>query len=319
MKHWGLTAAEADEVWFTLYKCIDDIYSNQSEFDSFRKYITPPPSLNGFVRIAENFLAVSEHFHHESKTQPYFTDAESLEAWKELCKIFISRADKINQTIPKFSDRSGDGDPPYRGYYESHCLGVALWCVSPNEALKQIFLVLQAILCEAIKSAHNLSIQKQFTLKLQSSNACLAVRKLANPDKSNWLSLLPSEPCSLLSYCNHLSGLIDNSAHIFYPLQHLIEIAIGMTTVSTRRSGDRSRKRFQENAVETHLLDFGEDDSPRRSAKISTHISGDSPTKTRRRNALLHEEEFTTQRSSITIEIGNYSAPCFIINAGHVP
>lgn len=302
MKHWGLTDEEADRLWSTLYKCIDDVYPNRSAFDSFRKFITPPPSLNGFVRIAENFLAISEQFHHEIKTQPYFTGAESLETWKELCKILITRADKISLSIPRFSDHSGDGDPPYRGYYETHCLGVALWCVSPNEALKQKFLILQATLCEAIKSAQKLSIQKQFTLKLQPSNACLAVRKLATPDKSYWLSLLPDEPNTLLSYWNHLSRLIDNSAHIFYPLQHLIEIAIGMATISTRRYRERNRRKFQESTIETYPLDFGIDHSPQRSAKISTHISGDNQTKSRRRNALLHEEEFKTQRSSIAIE-----------------
>jgi len=311
-----ISPEEANKRWVKLYSSVKDEFSDQEIFNSFRGFIAPPPRLNCFSRIAENFIQISEFLTtiiSKSDFVPSYSD--KLDVWGSLCKIFLGKTLEIEHVIPGFTaPEEADSPPPYHGYYGSHCLGAALW-FSPTNAsktLKSNYRILQAILFIAVNEAKILAVEEKFDLDSQMSKACLAVRKLSARDYYNILNSLPAESCSISEYEEYIDEQIEvecsekkiiESKSTLYPLRHLIEIVFGKTKVITRTKSAEKRENTS-NEIISDLYLLGEDDDGKSGIPflISRDVTGTEKIRAERLEALLTDDEFTAPREVISYE-----------------
>lgn len=268
--------------------------------------MSPPPTLFSFSRIATNFIVVARHLSaiiSQSKHQPSY--ATHLHAWIELCMIITAMTEQIEHRITGFTSVGKiDSSPPFISYYKSHCLSVALWCSYPETSLSRNYHILQAMLCHVVHETKIRAKSDQINLDSQLSSGCLTVRKLASPNNSDLLSLLPAKPCSFTDYRKRLEALTSDSKEILYPLHHLAEIAINITKVSSRHSGPREYTDKHRGTI-TDIYKLGDDDAdtPGTTVRKITYVTSDSKTKEQRKHALLDNDEFTDPREEITIDV----------------
>lgn len=301
-----IAPAAADNLWEILFHFVKDDFPDRPIFDAFREFVSPPPPLFNFTRIAGNFIHVAGQLSAMislNTHQPSY--AAHLNAWVKLCRIITSKAEQIELQIQGFiAIGNTDASPPYLGYYESHCLGVALWCSYPETSLSRNYHILQAMLCHVVNEAKIRAFHDQLNLDSQLSSGCLTVRKLASPTNSDLLSLLPAEPCSFTDYRKRIEALTSDSKEILYPLHHLVEIALKISNVSSRHSGPRNYTDKRRDTI-TDIYKLGEDDAgtPGTTVRITTDVTGDSKTREQCRRALLSNDEFTEPREVITLEV----------------
>lgn len=302
-----LPRQQADRLWDELFTCIkSSSFQNRFVFDAFRDFISPPPPLNGVSRICQNFRNIIPNLNAINKCQTIQRPwGRLLPVWDQLCAAIIANTEQINRKIPGLTDLTGT-IPPYRGYYQSHCLGVALWCRPSRATTESKFHLLQAILCITAEAIRCRSIHENIALHDQLSAACLVVRKLAVSDEENNLVQLPDKSCSLIEYQAHLSNLIKNTAvnlseHPLYPLHHLIDLALSKTDPIQRMKGIRRHRQAIEHTVTDAIVWGGNDDAPSTVVHRTSTITGDPQTELLRSKALLTPHEFSHSTEALTI------------------
>jgi len=241
-----ISPEEANKLWEKLYISVQDKFPDHAIFDTFRDFISPPPRLNSFTRIVQNFIEIHDYL---ARIRVYFdyrpSYAFNLIPWVNLCYIILSKAREIEQIIPGFTAPvETSSSPPYHGYYGSHCLGVALWCspIDRSNNLQSNYRLMQTILVLAVNEAKMRADKEGLNLDSQMSKACLVVRKLSSPVNNRILMMFPDEACSLPEYNNYLDDQIKeecqddkitDSKCTLYSLRYITKYAFEKAEVKT--------------------------------------------------------------------------------------
>ncbi len=236
MTNRALPPDKADNLWNIFEQTLPQGDWTEEDLQSFRDTITPPPLLNSFAVIAENLPPILDLLTEVITlgTNHLPDNVEHIARWKSVCSAAISEKETLALHIPGFSRMWIEGeDPPFRNYYESHALGVALWCRVPN-ANQNRYRLAQAILIHAISEARNMAAVKGFSVSDQIAGAGLSIRKLARSQHDNVLTLLPESPVTVSRYMAILKELVTDNSHPLYSLFHLMEIASGQKNICSR-------------------------------------------------------------------------------------
>jgi hypothetical protein len=223
--------------------------------------------------------------------------------WITLCATITAESELIELCIPGFSHEwEEEKNPPYLGYFESHCLGVALWC-RVTDINDQRYRLVQAMLILSVNLAKQIASQKKFPIEEQLAGACLSVRKLSRAQYADILASLPDAPMPIKSYRILVDKIVNNTRHILYPLLHLLEIATDIKVVLIRGSFEKHPER-PINVIEEYMTDSDDKAHPGEINKILQikDVSKKSATYQLAKNALCHPQEFIGRDEAIATE-----------------
>ena len=299
---------EAEQRWFRLACILEELGVDGSLLDSLRDFVNPPPALNSFDRIAANLeliLPIFRTFLEQERLTQHFPESHR---WSGVCAVIIKNAELIGRTINDFYTQPATLappiQPPYHGYYESHCLGVALWCTSPTMELSDRYQVLQSVLCFAYHLARIRGHRDHLKLESQLPAACLAVRKLARIEHTHVLQTLPESPSSLREYQLMLSENASDPGHVLYAVHHLLDIALHTVSVVKRPTGIVVRRKDStESYTDSYDIDADQGGPLAGATIVRTATShGGRPERMKRQQALLCDDEFTDVRELIQVQ-----------------
>jgi hypothetical protein len=198
----------------------------KTSFQELLSFIAPPPQITSFLTILINLgevLPVLERilaFHPDLNK----TLLPKIADWNRICSEIITHRATLSVTFPTF-DMSFPNSytPPYRGNYQTHPLGVALWCSVGNQDLKSRYSLLQAYMALTIFLLQN---REDNPLKSKPSiiyGSCLKMRQFSAPKTRGPLPFLPDLPMKLGDYKRALDDL-DNDELL--PISALLKLLI---------------------------------------------------------------------------------------------
>jgi len=301
----ALPPDKADQLWQLFIQSLPEGNFDEECLQSFREVINPPPHLNSFAVIAENLPPIFDLIAQVATlgidTTPEYM--QYLGVWKAICSAAVAEKKTIDLRIPGFSRVWIENEePPFRNYYESHCLGVALWCRMPG--INQLrYRLAQAMLFVTINKARQVAAENSYSIANQLAGAGLSLRKLANKQYEGELALLPESAIPFQAYKATLKERVTDNSHPLYPLFHLMEIATGEKTVGTRtvhRLWGKHRGRASK-VVELYGVDSEDDgrDGEVASAQLLVDPRRKRAKDHRVAGALCHSKEFAGRKDGI--------------------
>ncbi|MBT0666128.1 hypothetical protein KI809_17595 [Geobacter pelophilus] len=289
----------------TLYDALKHCGVKQGDFESLMRFIDPPPKYAAFATIAENLVKIFQHLEYISlkfaggfSSQTRSTLHANLSAWLHCCEMITANCREIETVLQDFcAPGKSSYEPPYRDFFGTHPLFVALWCRKPDEALSRRYELVQAYLCLLYLELQTLGLGKRQKAESAKEKACLAVRKLARPEFEETLMAFPDRAMSLADFRNIVDSFsIDK--HIS-PIPHLIKLALREISVRDRGKGisviRRSRGSFSNSK---QVISFAADDDSGSMDSI-TLLSVEQGNKTdiaERKHNLTCTEEFASSR-----------------------
>ncbi len=267
-------------------------------FESLLEFINHLPKFNSFATIAGNLCYILKTLRIVI-AESQITDNKlpnNINGWISCCETITAHLDDIELQQPGFCSKGHSPySPPYRDYFETHPLAIALWCSVQNEELHSRYVQLQAQLC---LSFHLLQVQSAKKRKYTASakiKACLAVRKLSRPEFRAYLWKLPERPLSMKAYRRALKQFDDDKD--IHPLLVLIDYALKEKAVRERTgkmAGRAVRGAFNLNQ---QVISFGtEEAGDAEKMTVLKVTTGNKTEIARRKNTLCNPDEFHSSR-----------------------
>lgn len=279
--------------------------------EELRLFINPPPPLSSFAIIAENLAAILKRLHTLliSGTRPTSDLPGKVFQWLVLCEFINTIRNEIESSIPGFCKIGKEPfTPPLRGYYRTNPLSVALWCRVSDAALRERYLLLQSFLCASHYYASLFSDTKQKLVESAKEGACLAARKLANPEFSSKLLEFPAAVVSFHSYRDLIDPIVKDPKSEFHNLGHFYDLAIERKAAHARTRYGKSLK-IDDNDNYPYIeelpeIDFSEESEgkPGDKIKIFTVTGVDRRTLQEQERNLCSPLEFNSRRSMVVLE-----------------
>ena len=297
--------------WPALRSVLENHTRSFNTLEELRLLINPPPTLFSFAIVVENLSVILNRIHNfqrsGSKTDPDLT-YKALE-WLELCDFIGEIRAEIESCIPGFCNNGKNSfTPPLRGYYGSNSLCVALWCRVSDASLRPQYELLQTYLFLSHYYADLLSDTKQKLIESAKSEACLASRKLANPNFSLKLLEFPAESTSFQHYRDLIDPIVKDPKSEFHNIGHFFDLAIERKTAHARMAyGKRNKPEVGYDyplVEELPNIDFSEE--PEAGAgeniKVFTVPGVDRKTLKEQERSLCSPLEFNSRRSMVVLE-----------------
>ncbi|GAM09936.1 hypothetical protein OR1_02220 [Geobacter sp. OR-1] len=280
-------------VWSPLFAVLKADRLPRFVFNEMLRFVNPPPKIESSFAIFENLATVFNYF--TAILNAYSRQGELVKQvanWERYCLVIISRRNEINNSLPKMFNSSSKTDvPPFHSYYESHPLGVALWCSPSNPAELHRYRLLQAYLCLSIYKLMLLENQNPYLHKNAKILACRAVRKLAHSEHAKILSALPLTVVTLEEYRHAFIRFVKDEE--FQPLIALFNLALGLTQGKEKGKGGgkRNQNPFKK---PRQTVEFGDDDEPAKRERIDviTYTKGSIAEQKARKKSLCAPDEF---------------------------
>ncbi len=279
--------------------------------EELRLFIDPPPPLSSFAIIAENLAAILKRLHTLLISGNRTTSdlPGKVFQWLILCEFINTIRNEIESSIPGFCKIGKEPfTPPLRGYYGTNPLSVALWCRVSDAALRERYLLLQSFLCASHYYASLFSDTKQKLVESAKEGACLAARKLANPEFSSKLLEFPAAVVSFHSYRDLIDPIVKDPKSEFHNLGHFYDLAIERKAAHARTRYGKSLK-IDDNDNYPYIeelpeIDFSEESEgkPGDKIKIFTVTGVDRRTLQEQERNLCSPLEFNSRRSMVVLE-----------------
>lgn len=284
--------------WLRLLEILKPYNISKFAFDGLIEFITPPPKYSSLATIIENMshvlqscLDILAASHIEDKTF-----AHNIRIWLDCCSTIKAHLDEIESRLPGFSAKGKFSHrPPYRDFFESHPLAVALWCSVQDGDLHRRYVNMQAHLCLAFHILKTQNAKKQKRLASAQERACLAARKLSWPDYAELLKTFPDQPLSIKAYRRAIEPF-DGDKDI-HPLLLLIDYALDEKSTRERTGVVSKRGSTGAFSKEQQIVSFCGDeeaDSGEKLTLLKVH-TGKRNEVADRKKSLCNPDEFLSR------------------------
>ena len=304
------SAAKVDNaVWHPVFRVLNTIDPTirQQDFFALLEYVAPPPVIVSFGIIACNFLDVLKHTEVliDKSSELKKELGRVLPRWRRCCETFLDNRSIIESLLPKiFYTGKNSSTPPFRKYYETYPLGVALWCSPADVSLLDRYRPLQACLSVAFYLLRSREKKNRNLFSDIKYRSCRCVRKLAHPEYHDVLLALPRFIPSLSQYLSIFKSVVADEE--FRPIILILEDALGYRQGRGRTGRQRKRGKLSQEGKLKPLdhLTFGEGDAAESAEKVTVNTStvGDRADIAARKKQGLHPEEFNSWRERYECE-----------------
>ncbi len=286
------------DVWSPLFLMLKPLRLSMSICNELIRFVSPPPELTSSYKIFENLNGILKQLAAILKADQNKSElAGMVRIWERYCELIASYRDRIEAELPDmFIPSKNLYTPPFFGHYETHPLGVAMWCAQIDPSIQERYRLLQAYLCLATYMLRPLEARNPHLHANAKILGCRAVRKLAFPENINYLRKLPETAVSLGDYRKALAKALTDKA--YHPIIAIFDLAL--MTKQGRGKGARKRSqsnKFNKQGQTIEFGDEGDDDNPddREQIKVLTVSAGKKSEIQARKKALCANEEFNSK------------------------